>query len=69
MSPSGWFHSLFLCVLPHNNTTFTTSLLPNQSIADGAPQRDNGFMQASTEPGLGVTPKYDVLGKPVFVVE
>ena len=32
------------------------------SIADGAPQRDNGRMQASTEPGLGIEPKMDVLG-------
>jgi len=33
------------------------------SIADGAPQRDNGRMKASTEPGLGITPKMDVLGE------
>ena len=32
------------------------------SIADGAPQRDNGRMKASTEPGLGIEPKMDVLG-------
>lgn len=38
-----------------------------QSIADGAPQRENGRMAASTEPGLGVTPKFDVLGDPVWV--
>ena len=35
-------------------------------IADGAPQRVNGRMAASTAPGLGVTPKMDVLG-PVVV--
>ena len=35
------------------------------SIADGAPSRKNGRMAASTEPGLGVTPKMDVLGDPV----
>ena len=35
------------------------------SIADGAPQRDNGRMTASTAPGLGITPKMDVLGEPV----
>ncbi|MEI8282392.1 MAG: enolase C-terminal domain-like protein, partial [Armatimonadota bacterium] len=38
------------------------------SIADGAPQRVNGKMRASTEPGLGITPKMDVLGKPVLEV-
>jgi cis-L-3-hydroxyproline dehydratase len=37
------------------------------SIADGAPQRVNGRMAASTEPGLGVRPKLDVLGKPVAI--
>ena len=36
------------------------------SIADGAPQRENGRLKASTEPGLGVTPKMDVLGEPVL---
>ncbi|MFT5465943.1 MAG: L-alanine-DL-glutamate epimerase-like enolase superfamily enzyme [Verrucomicrobiales bacterium] len=39
------------------------------SIADGAPQRVNGRMAASTAPGLGVEPKMDVLGEPVVVVE
>jgi L-alanine-DL-glutamate epimerase-like enolase superfamily enzyme len=39
-----------------------------QSIADGAPQRDNGRLAASTQPGLGITPKFDVLGKPVLEV-
>jgi L-alanine-DL-glutamate epimerase-like enolase superfamily enzyme len=38
------------------------------SIADGAPRRVNGRMAASTRPGLGVTPKRDVLGKPVLEV-
>ncbi|QEG39274.1 cis-3-hydroxy-L-proline dehydratase [Roseimaritima ulvae] len=37
-----------------------------QSIADGAPQRVNGRMAASTAPGLGITPKFDVLGDPVW---
>ncbi len=37
------------------------------SIADGAPQRVNGRMAASPEPGLGVRPKLDVLGKPVAI--
>ncbi len=39
------------------------------SIADGAPQRTNGRLAASREPGLGIRPKLDVLGKPVVVVE
>ncbi len=38
------------------------------SIADGAPQRVNGRMAASVSPGLGITPKMDVLGKPVVIV-
>ncbi|WP_442508881.1 cis-3-hydroxy-L-proline dehydratase [Novipirellula sp. SH528] len=37
-----------------------------QSIAEGAPQRVNGRMAASTEPGLGITPRFDVLGDPVW---
>jgi L-alanine-DL-glutamate epimerase-like enolase superfamily enzyme len=32
--------------------------------ADGAPKRVNGRMAASLEPGLGVHPKSDVLGRP-----
>ena len=32
------------------------------STADGAPRRVNGHMAASTAPGLGITPKADVLG-------
>jgi L-alanine-DL-glutamate epimerase-like enolase superfamily enzyme len=37
-------------------------------IADGAPRRVNGRMAASTSPGLGITPKTDVLGKAVVDV-
>jgi L-alanine-DL-glutamate epimerase-like enolase superfamily enzyme len=37
-----------------------------KSIADGAPQRKNGRMAASTEPGLGVRPRPDALGDPVW---
>lgn len=36
------------------------------SIAEGAPQRVSGRMSASTGPGLGITPRWDVLGKPVI---
>lgn len=32
------------------------------STAEGAPQREKGFMRASEAPGLGVTPRMDVLG-------
>ena len=37
-----------------------------QSIAEGAPQRCNGRMAASTAPGLGVQPRPEVLGKPLL---
>ncbi len=36
------------------------------STAEGAPQRVNGRMAASTQPGLGITPKWEVLGAPVL---
>ena len=36
------------------------------SIAEGAPQRVDGRMSASTEPGLGVQPRMEVLGSPVW---
>jgi cis-L-3-hydroxyproline dehydratase len=32
------------------------------STADGAPRRDNGYMKASLAPGLGITPRVEVLG-------
>jgi L-alanine-DL-glutamate epimerase-like enolase superfamily enzyme len=35
------------------------------STADGAPQRKGGRLRASSAPGLGVTPRVDVLGEPV----
>jgi len=38
------------------------------SIADGAPQRKNGRMAASGNPGLGIAPNVNVLGKPVLAV-
>ncbi len=40
-----------------------------KSIADGAPQRVNGRLAASTAPGLGVKPRMEVLGKPVAVYQ
>jgi L-alanine-DL-glutamate epimerase-like enolase superfamily enzyme len=36
--------------------------------ADGAPRRVNGRMAASTAPGLGITPCWEVLGSPVLQV-
>ena len=36
------------------------------SIAEGAPQRQHGRLSSSTAPGLGVTPRPEVLGAPVF---
>lgn len=36
------------------------------SIAEGAPQRKNGRLAASSEPGLGIKPRMKVLGKPVI---
>jgi L-alanine-DL-glutamate epimerase-like enolase superfamily enzyme len=37
-------------------------------FAEGAPQRTNGRMAASTEPGLGIRPVMDVLGGPLVSV-
>src|SRR5438105_5251701 len=39
------------------------------NTAEGAPRRVNGRMAASTSPGLGILPRPEVLGKPVFVIE
>lgn len=36
------------------------------SIAEGAPQRFNGRLAASTQPGLGVQPRWEVLGKALY---
>jgi L-alanine-DL-glutamate epimerase-like enolase superfamily enzyme len=38
------------------------------STAEGAPQRVNGRMAASTAPGLGITPRMEVLGPPVLEI-
>ncbi len=37
-----------------------------RSIAEGAPQRNNGRLKASSRSGLGIEPMFDVLGKPVL---
>ena len=36
------------------------------SIAEGAPRREQGFMTAPDAPGLGITPRLDVLGEPAL---
>lgn len=36
--------------------------------ATGAPERVNGFMTAPNVPGLGITPRFDLLGDPTGVV-
>jgi L-alanine-DL-glutamate epimerase-like enolase superfamily enzyme len=38
------------------------------STATGAPQRENGFMRASTDPGLGIAPRPEVIGPRVVEV-
>ena len=38
------------------------------STAIGAPQRENGFMAASTKPGLGIVPRKEIVGKMVVDV-
>ena len=38
------------------------------STATGAPQRENGFMQAATSPGLGIEPRREVIGPRVVDV-
>ncbi len=39
------------------------------STAEGAPQRADGRLAASTEPGLGIKPRRDVLGDPVLEID
>ena len=39
------------------------------SLAEGAPQRQQGRLSAPTAPGLGIVPRMDILGEPVLVVE
>ena len=38
------------------------------SNAEGAPQRVNGRMSAPTAPGLGTTPRFELLGDPLVDV-
>jgi len=39
------------------------------NTADGAPQRVNGRMAASTKPGLGTKPKPEIIKKPILTIE
>lgn len=39
------------------------------STAAGAPQRKNGRMTTYDQPGLGIEPRMEILGRPVFSVE
>jgi L-alanine-DL-glutamate epimerase-like enolase superfamily enzyme len=39
-----------------------------RSFADGAPRRDGGIMRLPEGPGLGVTPRLDELGPPLFTI-
>ena len=47
-------------------TTTDFNSYGTRHVADGAPQRRDGRMSASVEPGLGVTPLAEALGEPVF---
>ena len=38
------------------------------STADGAPQRNNGRMSASNDPGLGIKPIMNILGNPILEI-
>lgn len=38
------------------------------SNASGAPQRDHGYMRASQQPGLGIEPRFEVLGPRVVEI-
>ncbi|MGH9932238.1 MAG: cis-3-hydroxy-L-proline dehydratase [Pyrinomonadaceae bacterium] len=39
------------------------------SIAEGAPQRKNGRLAASSETGLGIKPRMEILGQPLFTLK
>src|SRR6476660_3046638 len=49
-------------------TTTDFNSYVTMSIADGAPKRVNGKIAAPTSPGLGVTPRPEVLGEPVLQI-
>ena len=41
----------------------------SQAIAEGGPVVADGYMSVSTEPGLGVTPLWDILGDPILSIK
>ena len=47
---------------------FGAFLADTARAAAGAPKRVNGRMAASKQPGLGIQPKMDVLGKSVLEI-
>lgn len=50
-------------------TTTDFNSYVSKSIADGAPQRTNGRMSASQDAGLGIRPRLDALGDPVWMID
>ena len=53
------------------NLLFTTTDFNSYvtvSTAEGAPQRNQGRMSTSLKPGLGIVPRKEVLGNPVFSI-
>ena len=48
------------------STDFNSYVTVNTTT--GAPQRENGFMQASMAPGLGINPRQDVIGPRVLEI-
>jgi cis-L-3-hydroxyproline dehydratase len=38
------------------------------SIAENGPRHSGGYMKAPTGPGLGITPRLDILGAPVLTI-
>jgi L-alanine-DL-glutamate epimerase-like enolase superfamily enzyme len=53
---------------PHRFTSTDFNSYVTVSTADGAPRRANGFMGAGPAPGLGITLRAEVLGRPVVEV-
>jgi len=53
---------------PYRFTSTDFNSYVTVSTATGAPQREHGYMAASTAPGLGIQPRMDVLGKAVVDV-
>jgi len=41
----------------------------DRSIAEGGPHNEDGWMRASSAPGLGIAPRLDVLGPPLLTID